>query len=73
MVRNPHFLYFHCRGPGFDPWLGNQDPASFNMWQKKKKEEKKFYNIMHLYYHAFIMQLIYNIMKYQLQESTVSV
>ena len=28
---------FHWRGHGFDPWLGNQDPACCAAWQKKKK------------------------------------
>ena len=38
---------FRCRWPGFNPWLGNEDPASYMAWQKKKGgggrglEEKK--------------------------------
>ena len=42
-VVNPR--YFHCRGHGFDPWLGNYDPACSRAWpkikEKKKKERKK--------------------------------
>ena len=30
---------FHCRGPGLDPWSGNQDPISLKV--QSKKEEKK--------------------------------
>ena len=37
MVRT---LHFHCRGHGFDPWLGNYDPASY-VAQPKKKEKGK--------------------------------
>lgn len=55
------------------PGWGTKILQALTCGKKKKKRGKKFYNIMHLYYHAFIMQLIYNIMKYQLQESTVSV
>ena len=28
---------FHCGGHGFDPWLGNWDPASFKGWTKMSK------------------------------------
>ena len=34
-------LHFHCRGHGFNPWLGNQDPACC-IAQKRKKNEIKF-------------------------------
>ena len=34
VVRTQHF---HCRGPGFNPWSGNWDPASLAAWPKKKK------------------------------------
>ena len=27
-------LCFHCRGHGFKPWSGNQDPASCPLWPK---------------------------------------
>ena len=27
-------LGFHCRGHGFDSWLGNKDPASLAAWPK---------------------------------------
>ena len=30
-------LRFHCRGRGFDPWLGNQDPTCCMVWQEKEK------------------------------------
>ena len=33
-------LHFHCRGHGFNPWLGNQDPACC-IAQKRKKNEIK--------------------------------
>ena len=36
VVRTP---CFHCRGPGFDPWSGNEDPTSCAAGQKKKKKE----------------------------------
>ena len=32
---------FHCRGHGFDPWPGNQDPTCHTAWQKKKKERER--------------------------------
>ena len=35
MVRT---LHFHSRGPGFDPWSGNEDPACHVVQPKKKKE-----------------------------------
>ena len=28
---------FHCRGPGFHPWLGNYDPASHGVWPRKHR------------------------------------
>ena len=33
-------LRFHCLGPWFNPWLGNQDPA-IRVAQPKKKEKEK--------------------------------
>ena len=41
MVRAQHF---YCWGPGFNPWSGNQDPASSVPWQKTNKglEKKRF-------------------------------
>ena len=27
---------FHCRGHGFDPWLGNQAPTRHALWPKQK-------------------------------------
>ena len=35
MVRT---LCFHCRGDGFDPWLGNLR-SCMPVWPKKKKKE----------------------------------
>ena len=32
MVRT---LSYHCKVHGFNPWSGNQDPASHAMWPKK--------------------------------------
>ena len=37
-------LCFHSRGPRFDRWSGNQDPASYVTALKKEKKEKKTYN-----------------------------
>ena len=39
-----------CRGCGFDPWLGNEDPTCHMVWpkgkeklrEKKKKKDKSF-------------------------------
>ena len=31
-------LHFHCRGHGFDPWSGNQDPPHALLHGKKKKK-----------------------------------
>ena len=28
-------LHFYCRGHGFDPWSGNQDPMCFAAWSNK--------------------------------------
>ena len=36
-VKTPHF---HCRDLWFDPWLGNKDPTSQAVWEKKKKNER---------------------------------
>ena len=33
-------LHFHCRGHGFNSWLGNEDPIYHVTWQKKKKKDK---------------------------------
>ena len=30
-------LHFYCRGRGFDPWSGNEDPASQEAEPKKEK------------------------------------
>ena len=30
--------FFHCKGHGFDLWLGNQGPACCVVWPKRKKE-----------------------------------
>ena len=32
---------FHCRGHGFDPWLGKQDPTCHVSGPKKGKKENK--------------------------------
>ena len=32
-------LCIHCRGHGFKPWSGNEDPTCPVLWQKKKKYE----------------------------------
>ena len=32
---------FHCHGPRFSPWLGNEDPTSHVAWLKREKEGKK--------------------------------
>ena len=29
---------FHCRGHGFDPWLGSQAPTRHALWPKKNKK-----------------------------------
>ena len=39
MVRT---LSCHCRAHGFNPWSGNQDPASHPMWPKKKKKRRVY-------------------------------
>ena len=36
-VKTPHF---QCRGHGFDPWSGNWDPASHEIWPKNYKKRK---------------------------------
>ena len=38
LVKTPHF---HCRGHRFDPWLGNQGPASPTLWPKQNKNSKE--------------------------------
>ena len=38
VIKTPHF---HCRGPGFHPWSGNQNPTYHMAQQRKKKERKK--------------------------------
>ena len=32
--KTPHI---HCRGHGFDPWLGNEDPARHTVQSKNKR------------------------------------
>ena len=34
-------LHFHCRGHGFYPWSGNQDPTCFAAWPNKTQIKKK--------------------------------
>ena len=34
-------LHFHCRGLGFDPWLGNFVPTYFTAQPKEKKRNKR--------------------------------
>ena len=34
-------LCSHCRGPRFNPWLGNSDPTSCMVRPKRKKKKKK--------------------------------
>ena len=34
-------LHFHYQGPGFNPWLRNQDPASTTVEQKKNHHHLK--------------------------------
>ena len=29
---------FHCQGPRFNPWLGNQDPTSHVVWTEKTSQ-----------------------------------
>ena len=38
VVRTPHF---HCRGHGFNPWLGTWDSASHSQSKKKKKNHSR--------------------------------
>ena len=39
-------LGFHCRGCGFNPWLGNYDPTRCRMQPKKKKRKKEIWNFI---------------------------
>ena len=39
VVRTP---CFHCQGPRFDPWSGNQDPANHMACPKQKEKQKLF-------------------------------
>ena len=34
-------VHFHCRGHGFYPWSGNQDPTCFAAWPNKTQIKKK--------------------------------
>ena len=38
VAKTPHF---YCRGHGFNPWLGNQDPACHMVWPPKKNRNVK--------------------------------
>ena len=38
MVRTPHC---YCRGPGFNPWLGNYNPTSHDDAAKKKEKKQE--------------------------------
>ena len=35
-------LHFHCRGHGFDPWLGNSHPTCHVAWPKTNKQRQIF-------------------------------
>ena len=41
MVKTP---CFHCRGHGFDPWSGNEDPA----YMPHSVDKKKAHNLSEL-------------------------
>ena len=43
VVKTPHF---HCRGHGFNPWQGSQDPACFVAKKKKKKKKTTSYRLV---------------------------
>ena len=46
-------LSLQCKGCGFDPWLGNKDPAYCLVWQKKKKKGYlKFVNPIFMWGHS---------------------
>ena len=30
-----------CRGHGFDPWSGNEDPTCHTAWPKKRKQKRE--------------------------------
>ena len=47
MVRT---LHFHCRGHGFDPWSGNEDPACHTA--KKQKHNKYLNAVYYGHYHC---------------------
>ena len=52
-------LHFHYQGPGFNPWLRNQDPARSTVEQKKKTTTtsnmrlKKGYQLQKFYFKTF--------------------
>ena len=38
VAKTPHL---QCRGCGFDPWSGKQDPTCHTVWQEKKKKKAR--------------------------------
>ena len=44
VVRTP---CFNCQGPRFSPWWGNQDPASWAVWPKKREREREMLSRKH--------------------------
>ena len=32
-------MHFHCQGPGFELWLGNQDLTSHTVWPKPNPKQ----------------------------------
>ena len=48
-------LGFHCRGPRFDPWSGNSDPACCMAQQGKKKKISVIHQDGKLLYEVFYL------------------
>ena len=57
MVKTP---CFHCRGHGFDPWLGTNIPHATQHSQKKEKKNQVMekYNFMHKNISIYTLQSI---------------
>ena len=41
-----------CQGPGFNPWSGNKDSASYRVWPSKKRFKYSFLFQLHFFWYT---------------------
>ena len=62
----------HCRGPRFNPWLGNYDPKSHTAHSKSKKTNKQTKHILYGSIYMFPPTLPYMSFEIRCNESMVA-